>query len=51
MPNCIECVVAKLAAISLGAVWSCTSPDFGSQVHFENICYLIYFMSCQLYMF
>jgi acyl-coenzyme A synthetase/AMP-(fatty) acid ligase len=32
MPNCIEYVEAKLAVISLGAVWSCASPDFGSQV-------------------
>jgi acyl-coenzyme A synthetase/AMP-(fatty) acid ligase len=34
MPNCIEYVEAKLATISLGAVWSCASPDFGSQVKF-----------------
>lgn len=32
LPNCIEYVEAKLATISLGAVWSCASPDFGSQV-------------------
>jgi acetoacetyl-CoA synthetase len=32
MPNSIECLQAKLAAISLGAVWSCASPDFGSTV-------------------
>lgn len=30
LPNCIECVEAKLATLSLGAIWSCTSPDFGS---------------------
>lgn len=30
MPNCIECAEAKLAVISLGAVWSCAPPDFGS---------------------
>ena len=29
MPDCIETVVAMLAATSLGAVWSSTSPDFG----------------------
>lgn len=31
LPNCIECVEAKLAVISLGAVWSCAPPDFGAQ--------------------
>lgn len=31
MPNCIEFIEAKLATISLGAVWSCASPDFGAQ--------------------
>ena len=30
MPNCIECVEAKLAVLSIGAVWSCAPPDFGS---------------------
>ncbi|MBI5441647.1 MAG: acetoacetate--CoA ligase [Deltaproteobacteria bacterium] len=29
MPNCIETVVAMLAATSRGAVWSSCSPDFG----------------------
>ena len=29
MPNCIETVVAMLAATSLGAIWSSCSPDFG----------------------
>jgi acetoacetyl-CoA synthetase len=29
LPNCIEAVVAMLATTSLGAVWSCCSPDFG----------------------
>eukprot|EP00999_Lentomonas_sp_LEN2_P000508 NODE_150_length_2103_cov_81.247976_g126_i0.p1 GENE.NODE_150_length_2103_cov_81.247976_g126_i0~~NODE_150_length_2103_cov_81.247976_g126_i0.p1 ORF type:complete len:695 (+),score=130.23 NODE_150_length_2103_cov_81.247976_g126_i0:94-2085(+) len=28
--NCIEAVVAMLAASSLGAIWSSTSPDFGT---------------------
>lgn len=31
MPNSIECVEAKLATLSLGAVWSCAPPDFGSR--------------------
>jgi len=30
LPNGIEVVVAMLAATSLGAVWTSTSPDFGS---------------------
>lgn len=30
LPNCIECLVACLATFSIGAIWSCTSPDFGS---------------------
>ncbi|KAI9140335.1 acetoacetate-CoA ligase [Paraphysoderma sedebokerense] len=29
MANCVEAVVCMLAATSLGAIWSCTSPDFG----------------------
>ena len=29
LPNCVETVVAMLAAASLGAVWSSCSPDFG----------------------
>ena len=29
LPNCIETVVAMLAATSLGAIWSSCSPDFG----------------------
>lgn len=31
MPNSIECVEAKLATLSIGAVWSCAPPDFGSR--------------------
>ncbi len=31
MPNMIETITAALATISLGAVWSCASPDFGAQ--------------------
>lgn len=30
MPNCPEAVIAMLATVSLGAVWSSCSPDFGS---------------------
>lgn len=30
LPNCIECAEAKLAVLSLGAVWSCAPPDFGA---------------------
>ncbi|KAI0209074.1 Acetoacetyl-CoA synthetase [Lamellibrachia satsuma] len=29
LPNCLEAVEAMLAAASIGAVWSSTSPDFG----------------------
>lgn len=30
IPNCPEAVIAMLAATSLGAIWSSTSPDFGT---------------------
>jgi acetoacetyl-CoA synthetase len=30
LPNCIEAVVGMLAATSLGAIWSSSSPDFGA---------------------
>ncbi|XP_005109630.1 acetoacetyl-CoA synthetase [Aplysia californica] len=29
IPNCVEAVEAMLAASSIGAIWSSTSPDFG----------------------
>ena len=29
LPNCPEAVVAALAALSIGAIWSSCSPDFG----------------------
>lgn len=32
IPNCCEALEAMLAASSIGAVWSSTSPDFGVQV-------------------
>ncbi|KAG0255077.1 hypothetical protein DFQ27_006471 [Actinomortierella ambigua] len=28
--NCVEAVIAMLAAASIGAIWSSTSPDFGT---------------------
>ena len=31
MPNMIETVIAMLASVSLGAIWSSASPDFGVQ--------------------
>jgi len=31
LPNTVETIVAMLAATSLGAIWSSTSPDFGFQ--------------------
>jgi acetoacetyl-CoA synthetase len=31
LPNCAEAVVGFLAAASIGAVWSCCSPDFGAR--------------------
>jgi acetoacetyl-CoA synthetase len=30
LPNGLEAVVALLAATSIGAIWSCCSPDFGA---------------------
>jgi acetoacetyl-CoA synthetase len=30
LPNCPQTVALMLAAASLGAVWSCASPDFGA---------------------
>lgn len=30
IPNCVEAVVFMLAAASIGAIWSSTSPDFGA---------------------
>jgi acetoacetyl-CoA synthetase len=31
LPNCPEAVVGLLAAASIGAVWTCCSPDFGAR--------------------
>lgn len=36
MPNCLESLIAKLAVNSLGAVWSCASPDFGPESVIER---------------
>lgn len=36
LPNCPETVVAMLATTSLGAVWTQTSPDFGSNSIIER---------------
>ena len=36
LPNIPEAVIALLAAASLGAVWSCCSPDFGAQGVFDR---------------
>ncbi|CEG72538.1 Putative Acetoacetate-CoA ligase [Rhizopus microsporus] len=30
IPNCPEAIIAMLAATSMGAIWSSTSPDFGT---------------------
>ncbi|XP_067934746.1 acetoacetyl-CoA synthetase-like [Watersipora subatra] len=30
IPNCVEAVAAMLSASSIGAIWSCASPDFGA---------------------
>jgi len=32
--NCPEAIIAMLAASSIGAIWSSTSPDFGTIVRF-----------------
>lgn len=32
IPNNIEAIAAMLAAASIGAIWSSTSPDFGVTV-------------------
>ena len=36
MPNSDDTVVAALGAISIGAVWSCCSPDFGAESIIER---------------
>ncbi|VAW73266.1 Acetoacetyl-CoA synthetase, partial [hydrothermal vent metagenome] len=36
MPNIVQTVVAMLASTSLGAVWSCCSPEFGLQAMLDR---------------
>ncbi|MGD9477993.1 acetoacetate--CoA ligase [Shinella sp. G-2] len=36
MPNMPETIACMLAATSLGAIWSCCSPDFGDQGVFDR---------------
>jgi acyl-coenzyme A synthetase/AMP-(fatty) acid ligase len=44
MPNCIETLEALLATASIGAIWSCSSPDFGSAVRIiVSIRFLLFF--------
>ncbi|XP_046554077.1 acetoacetyl-CoA synthetase-like, partial [Haliotis rubra] len=38
IPNCIEAVEVMLAAASIGAIWSSTSPDFGVVGVLERFC-------------
>jgi acetoacetyl-CoA synthetase len=38
IPNCAEAIIVMLAATSLGAIWSSTSPDFGVTV--SPLCHL-----------
>lgn len=37
VPNCIESIAFMLAATSIGAVWSSTSPDFGIKGVLERV--------------
>ena len=37
IPNCPEAVIAMLAAASIGAIWSSTSPDFGVVVSYLQL--------------
>ena len=37
LPNRIECLVTLLATLSLGAVWTSCSPDFGTQAILDRI--------------
>lgn len=37
IPNCTEAVEAMLAAVSIGAIWSSTSPDFGVVVSGKSV--------------
>ena len=46
IPNCAEAVEAMLAAASIGAIWSSTSPDFGVVVSMST--YTLFFWSMYL---
>ncbi len=37
LPNCPEAVVGFLAAASIGAVWTCCSPDFGPRAVIDRL--------------
>ncbi len=37
IPNCYEAIVGMLSAASIGAIWTSTSPDFGTAVSSDNI--------------
>ena len=37
LPNCTETVVAMLASISIGAVWSNAAPEFGTQAILDRL--------------
>ncbi|KAL8569148.1 hypothetical protein ACOMHN_020275 [Nucella lapillus] len=46
IPNCTEAVEAMLAAASIGAVWSSTSPDFGVVVMIIKVCLSVNIKVC-----
>ncbi len=43
LPNGIHAVEAMLAAASIGAVWSSTSPDFGVNVRALHAQWLLFY--------
>lgn len=43
--NCPEAIIAMLAASSIGAIWSSTSPDFGTIVRFPLFSSSLSYMS------
>ena len=53
IPNCIEAIEAMLAASSIGAIWSSTSPEFGVSVSvyldFVNVLHSPKLKLCELY--
>lgn len=38
LPNTSETLFAYLATVAIGAIWSCTSPDFGSTAIVQRFC-------------